>query len=576
MMSTNSTISKKVPAYFSGKGKKILILKVRQYCDICTEQFDTKKHKSVRCEYCPMKACRSCCERYILDTNVSKCMSISCNREWSPKFIMTNFSLHFINNDLKNHTKNVLFEKEKAKFSETLEIMKELDTIKEKTSKLYNELNMLNNILNDIKELKIRLIPYDKTSNELDTSVRAYERILYDNIEKMSDDPMDENIDSNKLLEYCENFINNINVFVIKKRSMFLNQSYKNLLSYYALTYRQVFIANNQLKFHMDKNNELMDNISIGQYNINNKNVNVFRCPVDNCKGMFNNDDLKCLLCNTMMCSSCHENLSEEEDHKCNVDTVETIKVLKTDSKSCPKCKTTIYKIDGCDQIWCTQCHTAFSWKSGNVETKIHNPHYYEWLRLKSPNGIIPREQGDGVVCEEILVNEHTIDQLYDNIDNKYIGIFSSMEEQTSIMEMSDELIDKITDCVDSVIILRENALLQYNIDEDYMYDFINRSNYLKNKISEKQYKKNLAKEYKKKHRNAEVYPLIQMWINAKSDIINRAMNVFNNPVSDHDSIWSNISIQMEILNENTELDKYVKEISMEIENTYNNKLKFF
>ena len=49
-----------------------------------------------------------------------------------------------------------------------------------------------------------------------------------------------------------------------------------------------------------------------------------------------------------------------------------------------------------CDQMWCTGCHTTFSWNSGQIllNTITHNPHYYEYLR-KANNGEIPREAGD-------------------------------------------------------------------------------------------------------------------------------------------------------------------------------------
>lgn len=39
--------------------------------------------------------------------------------------------------------------------------------------------------------------------------------------------------------------------------------------------------------------------------------------------------------------------------------------------------------VRNCDQMWCTSCHTPFSWKTGAIVTSgtVHNPHYYQWLR---------------------------------------------------------------------------------------------------------------------------------------------------------------------------------------------------
>ena len=45
--------------------------------------------------------------------------------------------------------------------------------------------------------------------------------------------------------------------------------------------------------------------------------------------------------------------------------------------------------------MFCVDCHTAFSWVTGQiVNGVIHNPHYYEFLR-KQGNGVAPRNLGD-------------------------------------------------------------------------------------------------------------------------------------------------------------------------------------
>jgi hypothetical protein len=68
-------------------------------------------------------------------------------------------------------------------------------------------------------------------------------------------------------------------------------------------------------------------------------------------------------------------------EHKCKEDDVKTVEYLKSQAKPCPKCGVAIEKISGCDQMWCVNCHVAFSWLKGEiVHGVVHNPHYYQWL----------------------------------------------------------------------------------------------------------------------------------------------------------------------------------------------------
>jgi hypothetical protein len=132
----------------------------------------------------------------------------------------------------------------------------------------------------------------------------------------------------------------------------------------------------------------------------------VRKCPVDDCRG-FLSPQWKCGLCSIWVCPHCNEIKGYEKNddtHVCLKANVETVKLLNKDSKQCPTCTSMIFKTSGCDQMFCTMCHTAFSWKTGRLETNIHNPHYYEWLKTQNKDGIIARNPLD-VRCGRVLDN---------------------------------------------------------------------------------------------------------------------------------------------------------------------------
>lgn len=107
-------------------------------------------------------------------------------------------------------------------------------------------------------------------------------------------------------------------------------------------------------------------------------------CPAPDCKG-FLSTAWKCGLCDQYTCPDCHDLkgvLREDPNHRCDPDKVATATLLKAEAKSCPKCGVSICKIEGCDQMWCTQCNTGFSWRTGKMAAgPVHNPHYFDWLR---------------------------------------------------------------------------------------------------------------------------------------------------------------------------------------------------
>jgi hypothetical protein len=106
-------------------------------------------------------------------------------------------------------------------------------------------------------------------------------------------------------------------------------------------------------------------------------------CPAPDCKG-FLSTAWKCGLCDLYTCPDCHDlkgALREDPAHHCDPGKVATATMLKAEAKSCPKCGVSICKIEGCDQMWCTQCNTGFSWRTGKMDSgPVHNPHYFDWL----------------------------------------------------------------------------------------------------------------------------------------------------------------------------------------------------
>jgi hypothetical protein len=58
--------------------------------------------------------------------------------------------------------------------------------------------------------------------------------------------------------------------------------------------------------------------------------------------------------------------------------------------------------VHNCDQMWCVECKTAFSWSKGTVETGVvHNPHYYQWMRQHGGRDINGGANHHNALCRD-------------------------------------------------------------------------------------------------------------------------------------------------------------------------------
>jgi hypothetical protein len=260
-------------------------------------------------------------------------------------------------------------------------------------------------------------------------------------------------------------------------------------------------------------------------------------CPVEECRG-FLSTSLKCGVCSTYACKDCHiPKRSKNEEHKCDPDLVATIKLLKNDTKPCPACATPIYKIDGCDQIWCTTCHTAFSWISGAIERGVvHNPHFYEYQR-KLNGGVAPRVRGD-MRCGGVPSIINILSSLYTKLDKNNCSDAHRLLNHITHVELAKY-----------PVIVGETDNSKLRVD------------YMLKRIDEKKWIFKLKKDMKKHEKNKEINDILTMFITTLTDIFGNIIAHSNN----HKEINNDIK-SMQILRNYT--NKALKKIVHRFGNT--------
>ena len=205
------------------------------------------------------------------------------------------------------------------------------------------------------------------------------------------------------------------------------NEEYKLKHQLHMLAYQKRRIENRIFRFdrgNMDAFEPNNGGAAAEQKNDDKEQkVFIMPCRNNNCNGYLNKK-YKCEICECFTCSKCLEfigNSDDKETHECKEENIESAKMIRSETKPCPKCGTRIFKIDGCDQMWCTECKVAFSWKKGTIETGVvHNPHYYQWLKTtKNSDTRNPLDQ----ICGGL----QDYNRIRNQIQNAYSNCFNTL-----------------------------------------------------------------------------------------------------------------------------------------------------
>lgn len=241
-------------------------------------------------------------------------------------------------------------------------------------------------------------------------------------------------------------------------------------------------------------------------------------CPVEDCRAYLHPQTGKCDACLNRICLKCNHILPKEETHVCKEEDVLQWKALMENTKPCPGCKTWIYKVSGCNQMWCSQCHTPFSWDTGRIERgPIHNPEYYEWMFGDRREAPIPLEN-----------QQHE----WVNFENEPVPLMVLRDALGECVPHRPEQTftqDKIVKWEKYVI--RSHRFLNHLFDitlpsmvdkignvERFKWDCLSiRTDYIRKKLSENDFKR-ILQRYEKAHLKAREYEqiietLVQTWI---------------------------------------------------------------
>ena len=404
---------------------------MREECGTCCEPFNKSNRSKIVCAYCPQfSACASCTERYLLDSSEdAHCMS--CRKTWHRSFLASNFTQKFMNKTYKEHRENVLLEREKALMPETQNFV----------------------------EIEIQL---RKLQRQLNSAVQKRTRARNDFIRSTS--TVHEVSDYNAGLNRLDDVKNaRDKLYSLRSECDSLDEKIKFLAMYrYG---------------HRDASRF--------------KRVFVRACPAADCKG-FLNSEWKCGICEQTTCKDCHE-IRSNDDHACDPNSVETATLLARDSRPCPSCACMIFKIDGCDQMWCTRCHTAFSWRLGTIVTSIiHNPHYYDYLRT---NGNLPRNPLDvpcGGIPDWVLVRDFGVNH----------GIYRLLIHGDHVLR----------------------PMYGYrNFDPGHNREL--RIKFMMNELTSEKFKSLIQRDEKCRQKNTDIYNVLEMFSTVMTDLLQKLVN---------------------------------------------------
>ena len=397
------------------------------FCPFCSTNYNKSVYKQLVCNACDYHACIKCIQDQWLPNNpkIDPCCP-NCKTIWSRDYLIMNLNKSFIKKQLTKIFTKKYCDIDRAKLPETLEnniydIKIKVSQAKfknnsfdEKTKQKAQELK--NNFYNIIEEADIFIKEYQNKCSELKTKLEKCIN-AFTSFEREQNEEEFYNLmislNPNYTMQDIQNYFNNKHQCIIKITESDILESFNsklNNLGNLELKIKSIIKSDNKLNYTFPINMAHTMRIESENMKNNNSQQNEYKmltygkkCSLDNCNGYLNVHNNYCVICENYTCSYCLTSIGKidksdelrntltkiKQIHVCNENDLKTVQLLKNDTKCCPKCDVPIFKANGCDVMWCTQCQSGFNWKSGDLITNhvnLHNPHYYQWLFSRNQN----------------------------------------------------------------------------------------------------------------------------------------------------------------------------------------------